>query len=110
MALNKVEKGDSLDTVLTAITASGAVVELGDFVGVALAGGQIGDNVAVAYVGVFDLPKATTVGSGIAQGTKVYWDSVNHVITATAGALKVAGIVWYAALDADTTVSVRLQG
>lgn len=110
MALNFIEAGDSLDTILTADTDSGAVVELHDFVGVALAGGKDGDNIAVAAKGVFALPKVTTNGSGIAQGTKVYWDSVNSVITATAGALKVAGTAWETAADSDATVKVRLLG
>lgn len=110
MALNKIQDGRSLDTVLAADTASGAVVELADLVGVAQAGGKAGDLVSIAFVGVHALPKATGVGSGISQGTKVYWDTVAGKITATAGALKVAGYVWETALDADALVHVRLLG
>ena len=39
---------------------------------------------SLAVAGVFDFPKATGAGSGIAAGTKVYWDATNKVATATA--------------------------
>lgn len=110
MALNFIENGDSLDVVLGATAASGSVVVLGDLVGVYKSGGVSGDNVAVAFNGVYALPKATSGGSGIAVGTKVYWDPTPSQITATAGSLKVAGYVWKTAADADTTIAVRLLG
>lgn len=110
MALNFIEKGDSLDIVLGASAPSGGVVVLGDLVGVYSSGGVAGNNVSVQFTGVYALPKATIGGSGIAVGTKVYWDTVGLVITSTAGALKIAGYVWATAADADATVAVRLLG
>jgi predicted RecA/RadA family phage recombinase len=108
--VNLIQDGRSIDVVFAAITAPGDVVQVGDLVGVAVSGGPAGVSGTVEYTGVYALPKATTVGSGIAQGTLVYWDSVAKQITATAGALKVAGKVWKTAVDADTTVAVRLLG
>lgn len=113
MALNFIEKGDSLDIVLGAIAASGAVVVLGDLVGVYKAGGASGDNVAVAYTGVYAVAKGTAASSGKAVGTKVYWDpaaGTSGQTTVTAGSLKVMGYVWKTSLDADVTEWVRLLG
>lgn len=107
---NLIQDGRSIDVTLAAIAAPGDVVLVGDVVGVATSGGIIGDKVNVQFVGVYALPKAITVASGIAQGTKVYWDNAAKQITATAGALKFAGYVWAVAADADTTVAVRLLG
>lgn len=108
--VNLIQDGHSIDVVLAAIAAPGDVVQVGDLVGVAVTSGIIGDTINVKYTGVYALPKATTGGSGIAQGTLVYWDNSAKLITATAGSLKVAGKVWKTALDADATIAVRLLG
>ena len=103
-----VGEGGAIDYTPGSAVAAGDVVVQGDLVGVAkvpIAANALG---ALAVVGVFDVPKATGGGSAIAVGTTVYWDTVNKVATATAGALKVMGKTVKAAADADATVRVRL--
>ena len=108
--VNKIQDGRVIDVAFAALTLPGQVVLVGDVVGIAVSGGPTGTIGAVAFDGVYALPKATIGGSGIAQGTKVYWDNAAGKITATAGSLKVAGYVWATAQDADATVAVRLLG
>jgi hypothetical protein len=62
-----------------------------------------------AFEGLFDVPKATGAGSGIAAGTSVYWDATNKVATATATGNKLMGKTTLVAADADATVRVRLH-
>jgi len=91
--------------------AAGDVVIQGDLVGVAkldIAAGRLG---ALSVTGVFDFPKATTPGSAMPSGTKVYWDAANKLATtdADSGANKYIGKTIRAASDTDATVRVRLE-
>jgi predicted RecA/RadA family phage recombinase len=110
MATNKIQDGDSLDTVLTADVAPGGVVVLGDLVGICEVGGKTGETRSISYTGVFRLPKATGAGSGFPQGTLLYWDPAAGKLTETAGSLKLAGKAWKTEADASTTADVRLLG
>lgn len=104
-----VHDGDSIDYTPTTAVAAGAVIVLGDLVGVSrtpIAANALG---ALSVVGVFDFPKATTGGSGLTAGTTVFWDATNSVATATSTGNKQLGKVVKAAADADTTVRVRLD-
>ena len=106
-----VQQGNSIDhTPAGAITAGDVVVQ-GDLIGIAKVdciADQIG---ALAVVGVFDIAKATGVGTGIAVGTKIYWDVADQEAKADdeAGANKYLGKTIVAAGDDDTTVRVRLE-
>ena len=75
----------------TADVAAGDVVVQGDLVGVARTPIAANTPGSLAIEGVFDFPKATGAGSGIAVGTKVYWDATNKVATATASTQQVPG-------------------
>ena len=106
-----VQDGNSVDYTPGADVAAGAVVVQGDLIGIArtpIASGVLG---SLAVAGVFDLPKATGGGSGIAAGTSVYWDVADQQAKADSesGANKLLGKVVKAAADADTTVRVRLS-
>jgi predicted RecA/RadA family phage recombinase len=103
-----VSEGRAVDYTPTADVAAGDVVVQGDLVGVARA--PIAANVpgALVIAGLFDFAKATGAGSGIAVGTKVYWDSTNKVATATVGTNKYLGKTARVAADGDATVRVRL--
>lgn len=104
-----VQVGDTIDYTPGSAVAAGDVVVQVDLVGVAtraIAANALG---ALAVAGVFDFAKATGSGEGIAAGTKVYWDTVNEVATATAGSLKLIGKTVLAATDGDDTVRVRLD-
>ena len=96
-------------TAAARLVAAGAVVVLGELIGVAkrpIAANNVG---TLAVAGVFDFPKAA--GSAITAGVKVYWDAGNSVATTDAddGTNKYLGKTVRAAADADATVRVRLE-
>ena len=109
MTATFVEEGNAIDYTPGADVAAGDVVVQGDLVGVAKSPIAANTPGSLAVVGVFDFPKATGTGSGIAAGTKAYWDATNKVATATVGSNKFLGKTTKAAADADTTVSVRMS-
>ena len=99
---------DIVDYTPTADVAAGDVVVQTDLVGVARAPIAANTLGSLVVEGVFDFPKATGAGSGIAVGTKVYWDSTNKQATATVSTNKYLGKTTKIAADGDTTVRVRL--
>ncbi len=89
----------------SALTA-GDVVEMGDFafiVSVDIAASELGSVAAPSGTATYVAPKATTGGSALAVGTKVYWDGTK---VGTTNSDPVMGIVVEAAADADATVKV----
>lgn len=104
-----VHEGASIDYTPGVDVPAGNVVVQADLVGVAkldILAGKLG---ALAVEGVFDFAKSTAGGSALAAGTTVYWDNVAKVATATVGTNKQIGKVVKAAVDADTTVRVRMN-
>lgn len=103
-----VHDGNAIDYTPGAAVAAGGVVVQGELIGIAKT--AIAANVlgALAVSGVFDLPKATGVGTAITAGALVYWDATNSVATTTASGNKLLGKTIAAAADADATVRVRL--
>ncbi|NLX60656.1 MAG: DUF2190 family protein [Phycisphaerae bacterium] len=106
-----VHDGRSIDYTPSAAVTAGDVVVQADLIGVAkldIAANALG---ALAVTGVFDFPKATGAGSGIAVGAKVYWKADPGAAQADdeAGANKLIGKTIKAAADADATVRVRLS-
>lgn len=106
-----VQEGGAIDYTPGADVAAGDVVVQGELVGVAKT--PIAANVrgSLAVTGVFDFPKATGVGSGIAAGAKVYWDVADAEAKTDdeTGANKLIGKTVAAAGDDDATVRVRLS-
>jgi predicted RecA/RadA family phage recombinase len=105
-----VQQGNSIDHTPSGAITAGDVVVQGDLIGIAqvdCAANQLG---ALAVVGVFDIDKATGVGTGIAVGTKVYWDATNKQATADddTGNNKYLGKTIIAAGDDDAKARVRL--
>ncbi len=111
-----VHDDEAVDYTPSTAVAAGDVVVQGDLIGVAkqpIAANALG---ALAVEGVFDFPKASGAGTGLAAGTKVYWNATGHVVTASANdgatppvAFVLLGKVARAAADADTIVRVRLM-
>ena len=95
-------------TLAAAVTA-GDVIVIGEVVAVALTDGAIGDKLGLAIEGVFKLPKATTSGSAITAGAKLYWDDSSDILTTTAGSNKLIGYATAAAADSASTAFVRLS-
>jgi predicted RecA/RadA family phage recombinase len=104
-----VQDGRAIDYTPSADVAAGDVVVQGDLVGVARSPIPANAPGSLATTGIFGFPKATGTSSGIAAGTKVYWDATNKVVTATVGSNKFLGKTTKAAADADATVQVRLS-
>lgn len=83
---------------------------LGGLFGV-LANGATGAGEILSLLtrGEFDLPKPAGEGIAPAEGDRLYWDSVDEVVTTEAIGPVVAECT-LSALDADTTVRARLTG
>ena len=111
MSTKFIQKGDTVDYTPGANVAAGDVVVQGELVGVAKLDIQTGKLGSLAVTGLFDFPKATGAGTGIAAGTRVYWDVAEQVAKADseAGANKEIGKTVKAAADADALVRVRLR-
>jgi len=104
-----VHEGNTVDYTPGSAVTAGDVVVQETLVGVAtqdIAASKLG---ALTVKGVFDFAKATTSGSAIAAGKKVYWDSGNEVATETAGGNTYLGKTVAAATAAASTVRVRLE-
>ena len=104
-----VHDGDSIDYTPSSDVAAGDVVVQGDLIGVAKRDIPAGTLGALAVTGVFDVPKASGVGTAIVAGAEVYWDAVNKRVTTTADGHEYLGKTVRAAADADATVRVRLE-
>lgn len=72
MAGNHKQPGEVIPFVLTGTVASGAVVRVGQTLGVALNGGASGETIMVAIKGVFEVPKVS--GAVIKAGERLVWD------------------------------------
>jgi len=106
MARNYIQPGDTLTVTATAAAVSGAVVEIGSIVGVALSDAATGDPLDVKVTGVFDLPK---VGADdMATGDPVFWDATASLVTIDATGNARVGTAVKPAGSGVATVAVRL--
>jgi predicted RecA/RadA family phage recombinase len=109
MALTKfIHDGAAVDYIPGADVAAGDVVVQADLVGIARVGIPANTLGTLAVTGVFEVPKATGVGTALASGTTVYWDAANQRASTTSSGNKLLGKVVKAAADADAVVWVRL--
>jgi predicted RecA/RadA family phage recombinase len=108
MIATYVQDDDYIDYTPGADVAAGAVVVQGDLIGVALRPIPANTLGALAVEGVFDVPKASGASTAIAAGVNVYWNAGAQQATTTSSGNKLLGKTTKAALDADTTVRVRL--
>jgi len=106
-----IHDGNTIDYTPSVDVAAGAVVVLGDLVGVAQRAIPANPLGTLTLVGVFDLPKATGAGTGIAAGATLFWDAGNQVVTTDSGsgANKRLGNAAAVAGTADATARVRLN-
>lgn len=88
---------------------SGAPVLINELFGVACDARAQGEDLELATVGVFDLPKAASVTP--AQGEEAFYNSSTKVVTPTSatGLFKI-GVFTQAAAANDATARVRLDG
>lgn len=106
-----VHDGNTIDYTPGSDVAAGAVVVLGDLVGIAPRAIPANTLGSLAVTGVFDLPKATGAGTGIAAGATLFWDAGNQIvkIDSNSGARKRLGNAAAVAGTTDATVRVRLN-
>jgi len=109
---NYIAPGTRIDFTLTAAATSGVPFAVGTgLLGVPSVSGEIGDTIAVAVEGVFEVPKVS--GADITQGEQVLWDeSVDAVdddqATPATGDF-LCGYAWADAGVGTTTVLVRIN-
>jgi predicted RecA/RadA family phage recombinase len=103
----RIQSGATIDVTLAAtITAgTGLLIGTAGVVGVATTDGAIGDTIAFATEGVFEM--AMDVADTVGQGEPLYWDEGNKRWTTVALASQFAGRAWEAAATA-TLVKVKL--
>ncbi|MDD5503415.1 MAG: DUF2190 family protein, partial [Candidatus Thermoplasmatota archaeon] len=99
-----IHDGASIDYRPTSAVDAGDVVVLGDLVCVAkraIAANELG---ALATEGVFAFPKDTDSTDALSAGTKVYWDTINEIVSTSADDGKYIGKVVKDAGADDTVV------
>lgn len=87
---------------------SGQGMLVGALFGVAAVDGAQNNVIEAATEGVFDLTKEP--GLAIAAGARLFWDDSNRRLTTTPGSNGQVGAAVNAALAADATVRVLLDG
>ena len=85
----------------------GAVVAIGDLIGVAETNIAIGATGTVITSGVVNIAKKT--GEAWTQGQKLYWDPSNSWLTTTAGSLIQVGWAFTAQASGDVLGQIKLK-
>jgi predicted RecA/RadA family phage recombinase len=101
-----VSAGTTLDYTPTAAVSAGDVVVLSDLLAVATHDIEANKLGAVAYTGLWSLPKAA---EALSQGDAVYWDASASAVTATASGNTFAGHAAADAASGDSDVAVILN-
>lgn len=97
--------GDKMDYTCSAAVAAGDIVKMpGGIVGVAEAGGEAGDTIALTMRGVFELNST----GAIAQGALVYLTSDGKA-TATKGSNTLIGTAWAATASGGSRALVAIN-
>jgi predicted RecA/RadA family phage recombinase len=109
---NFIARGDvlTLPNSLARAVASGEGVLIDRIFGVSANNFSATDDVVINVVGVFELPK--TASQAWTVGQRVYWDSVNRVVTGTATGNNLIGVAVAAVGGGagETLGRVRLNG
>lgn len=107
MAKKFIQPGEVIDYTAGSALSAGAVVLIGNRIGVLLtdlANGEVG---AAQVTGVWEIAKLST--DVVSQGALLYWDAGNSRLTTTASTHKLAGYAWAAAGSGDTTVQIKIN-
>lgn len=106
---NYVQNGDYLEITAAATISSGDGVLVGDLFGVAMTDIANGAKGTLAVKGVYEIAKATDVGSGGTIWTPAYFDATQKKVTAIASGNVQVGLFAETTLDAATSASVLLS-
>ncbi len=106
-----VQKGDAVDYTPTSDVAAGAIVVVGELVGVAKQAIPADKLGSLALVGVYDVPKLVGDGLEIMFGDVCFWDATNQQATESdgSGANKRMGHCVRYAGDTEETVRIRFS-
>jgi len=107
MAKKFIQPGEVIDYTAGSALSSGAVVLIGNRIGVLLTDLASGEVGAAQVTGVWELAKLST--DVVTQGALLYWDAGNSRLTTTASSHKLAGYAWAAASGTDTTVQIKIN-
>lgn len=105
---NHIQMGKNLTLPAPYALTSGQGALVGSIFGVASSDAAITADVVLVREGVCDLTKVAA--TAIAQGAKVYWDNAARNITTISAGNTLVGAAAAAALSADATVYVLLDG
>lgn len=108
MATNYVQPGNTVTIPAPAAVQSGGVVIAGAIVGVAQIDADVGADVDVDTVGVWDLPKVSALA--VSLGDVIYWDAAAGLANKTSASNTKLGVAVAAAANPSGTVRVRLSG
>lgn len=106
---NYIQPGNTLTlTAPVGGVTAGSAYKIGQILVVAACDAAAGEEFEGQTCGVFDLPKNTA--QALTEGALVYWDTTPGELTTTAAGNLLVGVAVAAALAADTTGRVRLNG
>ena len=105
---NYIQTGENITITAASVGASGNGLLLGKLFGVLMADVEVGEDVELKLVGVFELPK--TEAQAWAVGAAIYWDDTNKVCTTTATSNTKIGHAVEVAANPSTVGIVRLSG
>jgi predicted RecA/RadA family phage recombinase len=113
MTTKYVQEGSVINFTTAGAVAAGAVVVVGNLLGVALAAASAsGQVIAVAVEGVFEVPKAP--GAAWTIGLPVVWDAsagnfgTDAAVTQATGDITGGAVAWAAAASGDAVGLVKL--
>lgn len=105
---NYVQEGDYLTITAASTISSGDGVMVGDLFGVAVTDIANGSTGVLATKGIYDIEKATDVGSGGTIWNPAYWDATQGKVTAIATGNTQIGLFAETVLDAATAAQILL--
>jgi predicted RecA/RadA family phage recombinase len=108
MATKFFQRGNTLTIPAPAAVQSGDVVIAGAIVGVALIDADLGADVDVDTVGVWELPKVSALA--VSLGDVIHWDAAAGLANKTASGNTKLGVAVAPAANPSGTVRVRLSG
>ncbi|MBT3361452.1 MAG: DUF2190 family protein [Rhodospirillales bacterium] len=103
-----IQDGNIITVTAAANIASGDGVLVGNIFGISVLDAVAGDEVEIATVGVYELPKLST--AVIAQGDRVAWNSSTGKVVVPATGMFPLGVATLAAGNGTATIKVRLDG
>ena len=106
---NFVQEGALITVLAAAAVGSGSMVKVGGLLGVASSDAEVGEQVSLKRMGVFEnMPKTT--GTAWVEGDKLYWNDTSSKFTTSASGNSLAGVAVLPADSGDAVGTVLLTG